>query len=243
LFYNYEHKIVASEPVANLSLQWQEIEPGTMISIMSGQSIRVGTAPRSNCFFEDVYFSHVSSHWAGRSVYNTRRHYGQILASREDVEADAVVPVPNSGIAAAEAMAETLGIPLRLGICQNRYSPRTFIAEGGQADKYVLTPEALRGRLLVVDDSIVRGSTMRELMPMLRQYATEIHLRITCPKITHPCRYGINITGKGAHFIEGADSIRFLEPEDLLPGTCRACVTGNYPNGEKNACTVCKAPN
>lgn len=229
LVYNSRRGIAASEPVADLDWQWEPVPPGCIVNLTTGQCRPFARPKPYPCFFEHVYFGHVSSYHDHMSVYNTRRELGFALAKREDIRnADMVVPVPNSGIAAAEAMAEYLNIPLRLGIVQNRQATRTFIAERGQTDKYTLTPHALYGRILVLDDSIVRGSTMRTLVPRLKRLCDEVHLRITCPPITHACRYGVNITGAGAHHIEGADSIRFMEPDDFVG--CKACVTGEYPD-------------
>jgi amidophosphoribosyltransferase len=236
LFYSPSMRAVASEPCALPSvLDWRPVAPGTTIDVGTGKTISERLRPkkgRARCFFEMVYFSSVESHFDGHGVWETRRRLGYLLAEREDVEADVVVPVPDSGIAAAQAMSEQLGVPLRSAIYRDRYAERTFINEGGQREKYRIIPQAILGkRILLVDDSIVRGHTLNHLVPQLQQFASEVHVRVTCPPITHACPYGIRITGKGAHTIEKADSVRFLEPDDvdIFDGTCRACVTGAYP--------------
>lgn len=238
LYHSISERVVASETCADLSIKdWRPVPPGWIISVETGKRLdKIEIyCDRARCFFEYVYFSSVQSQFDGLGVWSARRTLGKILAGREDVEADMVVPVPHSGIAAAQAMAEELKIPLRSGIYRDRYAERTFINEGGQDSKYRLIPDALHGKILLVDDSIVRGHTLNCLVPKLQQYVDEVHVRVTCPKITHPCKYGINITEAGVHDIPSADSVRFLEPDDveIFPGgMCRACVTGEYPLGD-----------
>lgn len=234
LYYSKNKKVVASETCADLSItDWRPVPPGEVINVEFGHRMdRTNSSRRARCFFEYVYFSSVQSEFDALGVWSARRTLGQILAGREDVEADIVVPVPDSGIAAAQAMAEELKIPLRSAIYRDRYAERTFINERGQDSKYRLIPDALHGKILLVDDSIVRGHTLNCLVPKLKQYVDEVHVRVTCPKITHACKYGINITEAGAHGIPAADSVRFLETDDvdIFPGgMCRACVTGEYP--------------
>ena len=234
LFYSPSRRVVASETAADLYIDdWKPIEPGTEIDVSNGNVLSRIPAQPARCFFEWIYFSAVQSQFDELSVYSARKDMGRLLALRETVrDADFIVPVPDSGIAAAEAMAEELGIPLRMALYRDRLAERTFINEGGCSSKYIIIPEALRGKIILVDDSIIRGATMNHLVPRLQHYCDEVHVRITCPKITHACRYGIHITGAGAHDIESADSVEFLEPEDvrLVPGTCRACVNGKYPD-------------
>lgn len=234
LYYSPSQHIVASETCADLTISdWEPIAPGTEIDVATGEVLSRFPARFARCFFEYVYFSSVQSEFDGRDIYSTRRNLGTLLAQRETQrDADAIVPIPDTGIAAAEAMAQAIGIPFRMALYRDRYAERTFIVEGGCATKYHIIPEALRGKIILVDDSIVRGNTLNYLVPRIKQYADEVHVRVTCPPITHRCRYGINITGAGAHTIEAADSVRFLTPGDMeiIPGEmCRACVTGAYP--------------
>lgn len=233
LYYSPSKRIVASEICADLSIDdWTLITPGTEIDVATGKVLsRLPMSP-ARCFFEWVYFSSVQSEFAGHDVWSVRRHLGEVLAERENVIADMVVPVPDSGVAAAQAMAQKLHLPFQMAIYRDHYAERTFINEAGFHSKYRLIPKALHGRILLVDDSIIRGNTLNFLVPRLKEYADEVHVRVTCPPITHCCRYGIHITGAGAHTIEAADSVRFLTPDDMeiIPGEmCRACVTGAYP--------------
>lgn len=233
LYYSQELKCVSSETCADLSIDWEPVSPGTVIDCSNGKvvfTIPISTLAR--CFFEYVYFSNVSSEFDGLSVYSVRRLLGEKLAKAEDVSADIVMPVPDSGIAASEAFAEYLCLPCRSGIFRNRNSDRTFISENGVDSKYNIIPDAIDGtRVFLIDDSIVRGKTLNQLVPKLKQYALEIHVRVTCPPIRHACKYGINITGPGVKTIKGADSVRFLSVDDLdwTNGLCKACVSGFYP--------------
>jgi len=233
LYYSHSKRIVASETCADLSVDdWVPVTPGTEIDVATGRVLSRLPVEPARCFFEWVYFSSVQSKFAGHDIWSVRQRLGEILAEREDVEADMVVPVPDTGIAAAQAMAQKLQLPLQMAIYRDRYAERTFINESGFHSKYKLIPKALHGRILLVDDSIIRGNTLNFLVPRLQEYADEVHVRVTCPPITHCCRYGINITEAGVHTIEAANSVRFLTPDDMeiIPGEmCRACVTGTYP--------------
>lgn len=241
LYYSPQLRCVASEPCVAPTMDWEPIPPGCEVRCDTGVIRRFLPQKPARCFFEWVYFSSVESEFDGLSVYEIRRRLGIRLAEREEVAADVVVPVPDSGIAASEAMAEVLGLPCRAGMYRDRYAERTFINETGFGDKYRVIPEALFGKVLLVDDSIVRGNTLNHLVPILKRYCDEVHVRVTCPKITDACRYGIRIGGKGAHDIPSADSVRFLEVNDLdwTGGLCKACVTGEYPDElEDNRCDV-----
>ncbi|QDS99981.1 amidophosphoribosyltransferase [Adhaeretor mobilis] len=256
----------ASESVALLNLGFQaesikSLEPGTAIVVngneKSGKEITIerfsDNPRRAHCFFEWIYFANVASNMDGRSVYLSRKALGEELALLEDVPRDEdtiVVPVPDTSKAAADAMAYKLGIPSIEGLIRNRYSGRTFIEGGANrkakaAIKYTPLPEVLAGkRVLLVEDSIVRSTTMRVLISKIREVgrAKEIHVRVACPPITAPCFYGIDMStiselfapaflpvgndhlaeGKDreAMFAEmaeelGADSVRFLPVESI----------------------------
>ncbi|HLA84405.1 MAG TPA: amidophosphoribosyltransferase [Thermoguttaceae bacterium] len=266
----------ASESVALLNLGF---EPEAIHSLLPGQAVtivdgvieiqRFAPSPRSaHCFFEWVYFSNVASTMDGRSVYLARKALGEELARLETVPLDqdtVVVPVPDTSKAAADAMAYKLGVPSLEGLIRNRYSGRTFI-EGGASrkhkaeTKYTPLPEVLEDkRVLLVEDSIVRSTTMRVLVERIRRVgrAREIHVRVACPPIVSPCFYGIDMSTIDELFatkflkqgetltpeIEadmarelGADSLRYLPVESVARAIgldadqlCRACITGDYP--------------
>ncbi len=265
----------ASESVALVNLGFssasvKSLEAGQAITISGGKiSIERFTdnPRRAHCFFEWIYFANVASTLDGRSVYLSRKALGEELARLEDIERDedtVVVPVPDTSKAAADAMAYQLGVPSVEGLIRNRYSGRTFI-EGGTdrqakaAVKYTPLPEVLAGkRVLLVEDSIVRSTTMRVLLDKIRAVgqAREIHVRVACPPILAPCFYGIDMSTLGELFAPqfdlspaarselfstmaaklGADSLRYLPVESIAravnksPETlCQACVTGAYP--------------
>ena len=267
----------ASESVALLNLGFKEIkslEPGEMIHISDGE-IRfhrfAPKRPHAHCFFEWVYFANVASTLDDRSVYLARSGLGKELARRErelqlfDYQDGntVVVPVPDTGKAAADAMAFELGIPSVEGLIRNRYVGRTFIEAGNRADKVRMkfTPlkEVLHGkRVLLVEDSIVRSTTLRNLLSFIREQggAAKVHVRVACPPIVAPCFYGIDMSTVGELFAPkymagmiptvdeqfnmaaelGADSLLYLPLDALarcigLPEDklCRACVTGDYP--------------
>jgi amidophosphoribosyltransferase len=277
LSYAIEGPLVAaaSESVALLNLGFahdsiHSLQPGEMLSISGGEVKleRFADSPRrSHCFFEWIYFANVASTMEGRSVYLSRKALGEELARLEDVPIDGntvVVPVPDTSKCAADAMAYRLGVPSVEGLIRNRYSGRTFI-EGGvtrqaKADaKYTPLREVLEGkRVLLVEDSIVRSTTMRVLISKIREVglAREIHVRVACPPIVAPCFYGIDMSTIDELFAPpfvdgerparevyaemarelGADSLRFLPIESIaravdLPDSqlCRACITGEYP--------------
>jgi amidophosphoribosyltransferase len=242
LYYSQELRCVASEVVADPDVSWESVPPGCIIRCDTGKVVKfLDTPPPSRCFFEFVYFANVAGEFDGKGIWEVRRSLGRKLAMRETnrYPYSTVVPVPDSGIAAAEAFAEYLDIPITSALFRNRQADRTFIREGGQQDKYTIIPDAIRGLdIFLIDDSIVRGKTLNHLVPrLLEAGAKSVHVRVTCPPITHACRYGINITEAGAKSIRGANSIRFLEPEELdwMPGMCKACVTGVYPNEQQSS--------
>jgi amidophosphoribosyltransferase len=265
----------ASESVALLNLGFsnrsiRSLEPGEMIYI-DGHEIKIerfaDSSRRAHCFFEWIYFANVASTLDGRSVYLSRKVLGEELARLETAPIDedtVVVPVPDTSKCAADAMAYKLGVPSVEGLIRNRYSGRTFI-EGGDSRvskaqaKYTPLREVLEGkRVLLVEDSIVRSTTMRVLINRLREVgkAREIHVRVACPPIVSPCFYGIDMStiselfapkhirdGRPMEetFVEmardlGADSLRYLPVESIASAVgrppselCRACITGEYP--------------
>ena len=269
----------ASESVAlqNLGFRQNSIKslaPGEMILIQNGEltTHRFAENKRTaHCFFEWIYFANVASTLDDRSVYLSRSRLGQELAKQEralnrvplDPAETVVVPVPDTGKAAADAMAFALGIPSVEGLIRNRYIGRTFIEGGNRADKVRLkfTPlrEILQGkRVLLVEDSIVRSTTLQILLKHLREQggAAEIHVRVACPPIIGPCFYGIDMStvkelfapkfmaGKTPTVAEqdamaetlGADSLFYLPVDAVarcidLPAEklCRACLTNEYP--------------
>ena len=195
----------------SVSATFARSSPDTLV-VANHKGIRIeryAPSPRqSHCFFEWIYFANVASTLDDRSVYLSRASLGKELARLEDVPLDAdtiVVPVPDTAKAAADAMAFALGVPSVEGLMRNRYVGRTFIE--GTADraakarlKYTPLPEVLAGkRVLLVEDSIVRSTTMRALVHEIRDRggAREIHLRVACPPIIAPCYYGIDMSREG----------------------------------------------
>lgn len=252
---------VASETVALDVIGAQlvrEVEPGEIVTINDkGVSTRrfADAAPRlARCVFEHVYFANPSSIIFGQNVQVVREQLGERLAREAPVSADAVIPMPDSGRSAATGYARASGLPYREGIVPNRYVGRTFIkptqAERAAAVRLKLNVvrEIVEGkRIIVVDDSIVRGTTTRVKMNQLRDAgAKEIHLRISCPPIRHPCYFGVDFASSDqlvAHekTVEeiraylGVDSLHYLTLEGLLAcmsrdqsSYCTACYTGDY---------------
>jgi len=235
----------------------REVEPGEMIVIdASGlREHRFADPSPSLCLFEFVYFARPDSYLYGRNVHAARRRMGEELARQAPVEADMVMPVPESGIPAAQGYAHASGIPYGDGLVKNRYVGRTFIEpsqrlrSGGVRLKLNPLPEAIRGkRLVVVEDSIVRGTTTKQVVAMLREAgAEEVHLRISSPPYKWPCHYGMD-TGRRAELLAAdlsvgeiadylkVDSLAYLELDRLTRATgapadafCTACLSGIYP--------------
>jgi len=265
----------ASESVALLNLGFspesiKSLLPGQAITIVDGRFEVQRFAPspkKAHCFFEWVYFANVASTMDSKSVYLSRTALGEELARLETVPIDEdtiVVPVPDTSKAAADSMAYKLGIPSREGLIRNRYAGRTFIE--GSSDrarkaesKYTPLREVLEGkRVFLVEDSIVRSTTMRVLLNRIREqgHAREIHVRVACPPIVAPCFYGIDMSTINElfapRFLEdgvltessqarmaeklGADSLRYLPLESIARAIgfdsdqlCQACLTGKYP--------------
>lgn len=235
----------------------RDVRPGEILRIsaeglVSEQGVPVAEEP-ANCIFEQVYFARPDSIMNGKSVYACRYDMGRQLAHEEPVEADLVIGVPDSGLPPAEGYSHESGIPFGEGLIKNRYVGRTFIeptqelrAMGVRMKLNPLRDNIEGKRLVVIDDSIVRGTTMVQLVKMLRNAgAKEIHIRINSPEVIWPCFYGID-TDVQSQLISanktvdeiceyiGADSLAFLSVEGLLKvmpkgGYCDACFTGRYP--------------
>jgi amidophosphoribosyltransferase len=236
----------------------REVEPGEVITIDAGgvrSEIVAGGERHAFCLFEYIYFARPDSLMNGRRLQVSRAKMGEILWKEAPVDADLVIAIPDSGNAAARGLARAAGIPQDDGFIKNRYVARTFIQPGQQLRKNGLRlkfnplPEVVRGkRLIVVDDSIVRGNTMPQIVQMLREAgAAEIHLRISSPPIKHPCHYGIDMSAREemvAHNrsndeicrLIGADSLHYLTLEGVYEAVegqrsthCDACFSGDYP--------------
>jgi amidophosphoribosyltransferase len=235
----------------------REVEPGEMIVIdASGKhEMRYAEADPKLCLFEFVYFARPDTMLYGHSVHAARQRMGEELARQAPVEADMVMPVPESGIPAAQGYARAAGIPYGDGLVKNRYVGRTFIQpnqkQRGQGVRLKLNPlpENIRGKkLVVVDDSIVRGTTTRQVVAMLREAgAAEVHFRVSSPPYKWPCSYGMD-TGSRSELLAadmsvgeirdylGVDSLAYLELDRLTAATgassdsfCTACLSGVYP--------------
>lgn len=240
----------------------REVEPGELI-IISDEGIKTerfsSFQSRAICSMEYIYFARPDSNVDRINIHSARKSLGRWLALEAPAEADVVTGVPDSSISAAIGYAEAMGIPYELGLIKNRYVGRTFIQPSQslreQGVKMKLSP--VRGivegkRVVMVDDSIVRGTTSRRIVNMLREAgAIEVHVRISSPPIKNPCFYGIDTSTKeeliaSSHSVEeirriiGADSLSFLSSEGLLSaigrpdqdenrGQCLACFTGKYP--------------
>jgi amidophosphoribosyltransferase len=235
----------------------REVEPGEMLAVDEHglRSTRFAAPEPKGCLFEYVYLARPDTTIAGRNMYSARVEIGRRLAKEHPVEADLVIPVPESGTPAAIGYAEASGIPYSAGLTKNAYVGRTFI-QPSQTIRQLgirlkLNPlrEVVRGkRLVVVDDTIVRGNTQRALVRMLREAgALEVHVRISAPPVKWPCFYGIDFATRAellANGLEidgirrsiGADSLGYVSMESLVQATeqpksrlCMACFDGNYP--------------
>lgn len=236
----------------------RDVAPGEILVVESGGTRSISWASgeaHSFCIFEHVYFSRPDSMCFGRSVQRSRELLGRLLAREAPADADIVVPVPDSGVSAAIGFAHESGLPFHFGLIRNHYVGRTFI-EPRQSIRHFgvkvkLNPvrEILEGkRVVLIDDSIVRGTTSQKIVRMVRAAgAREVHVRISCPPIISPCFYGIDTPTKKEliaanqsvaeiqKFI-GADSLAYLSLEGLkesvegdAPHYCTACFTGSYP--------------
>jgi amidophosphoribosyltransferase len=237
----------------------RDVKPGELVIVgPEGVASRFYSpaAPQSSCIFEHVYFSRPDSMVFGRAVQESRENLGRQLAREAPAEADIVVPVPDSGVTASMGYASESGLPLRFGLIRNHYVGRTFIEPRQSVRdfgvKLKLNPvrSLLEGkRVVLLDDSIVRGTTSRKIVRMIRGAgATEVHMRISCPPTISPCFYGVDTPSKKEliaanktvdeirEFI-GADSLAYLSLEGLKQACgdgekttyCTACYTGRYP--------------
>ena len=235
----------------------RDLEPGEIVTVdetgLHSDRTHCGKASRTMCIFEYIYFARPDSILDGVGVHEARKTAGRLLAKRHPVEADLVVGVPDSGLDAALGYSEEAHIPFGLGFLKNRYIGRTFISPGqdNRIDlvKQKLSPivSEVRGkRIVLIDDSIVRGTTSGQIVSLLREAgAKEIHMRISAPPFRNPCYYGTDIDSREHliachHSVEeiakiiGADSLGYLPAEDLKEligsaGYCDACFTGRYP--------------
>ncbi len=237
----------------------RDVKPGELIVVgpegISSSFYATG-APQSSCIFEHVYFSRPDSMVFGRAVQTSREELGRQLAREAPVEADLVVPVPDSGVTAAVGYAAESGIPFRFGLIRNHYVGRTFIEPSQSVRDFgvrlKLNPvrSLLEGkRVVLIDDSIVRGTTSRKIVRMIRNAgAKEVHMRISCPPTISPCYYGVDTPSKNQLIAANksldeirqyirADSLAYLSMEGLKKACgegektsyCSACYTGKYP--------------
>ncbi len=252
--------VVASEPCAFdlMGAEYvRDLEPGEMV-VIDASGIRSArplpaAAPRRSCVFEYVYFARPDSKLAGRSVYEVRKALGRRLATEHPVDADVVVPVPDSGVPAAIGFASERGAPFEMGLIRSHYVGRTFIEPQesirhfGVRLKLSTVGPVLRGkRVVVIDDSIVRGTTSRKIVKMVRDAgAREVHLRISSPPTQWPCYYGIDTPTRreliaSSHSVDEiaryvtADSLGYLSLGGMLEALgggdsfCHACFSGQY---------------
>ena len=237
----------------------RDVEPGEIV-VASAHGLRsikpFGVSPQTQqCIFEHVYFSRPDSYVFGESVNEVRTEFGRRLAAESGVPADVVVPIPDSGVCAAVGFAEASGIPMRMGLIRNHYVGRTFIQPQSSIRhfgvKVKLNPvrSILEGkRVILVDDSIVRGTTSRKIVRMVRSAgAKEVHMRISCPPTISPCFYGVDTPRRSeliaaTHTLEeirkylDADSVAYLSLDGLTGAVeggkakyCTSCYTGVYP--------------
>jgi amidophosphoribosyltransferase len=236
----------------------RDVEPGEIV-IANAQGLKslkpFGTARQAQCIFEHVYFARPDSYVFGESVNEIRTEFGRRLAREAGVDADVVVPIPDSGVCGAIGYSEASLLPMRMGLIRNHYVGRTFI-EPQQSIRHFgvrvkLNPvrSILEGkRVVLVDDSIVRGTTSRKIVRMVRDAgATEVHMRICCPPTISPCFYGVDTPRRSeliaaTHTLEeirkylNADTLAYLSLEGLVDSVkggrsryCTSCYTGQYP--------------
>jgi amidophosphoribosyltransferase len=248
----------------------REVEPGEIVQVNASglNSIWTQNKPENrksaHCIFEHVYFARPDSVVFGRSVYNSRKNFGEQLALEEihnqtNIKADIVIPVPDSGVPSAIGYSQKSGIPFEFGIIRNHYIGRTFISPGqsvrdfGVKIKLNPQPEILKNKkVIVIDDSLVRGTTSQKIISLIRQAgAQEVHLRIASPPTTGPCYYGVDTPQKSELIAShqntesirkyiGADSLAYLSEAGMWkavsggPETfCAACFNGDYPTSLK----------
>ena len=235
----------------------RDVEPGELLVFEKGKepkSIKVFEPTPKHCIFEYVYFARPDSSVFGQSVYQMRKNMGKELAHIQPIDADVVIPVPDGGVPSAIGYAQESGIPYEMGIMRNHYIGRTFIEPTQEIRdlkvkmKLSPMPGVITGkRVIVIDDSIVRGTTSRRIIRMLKEAgAKEVHMRISSPPTTDPCFYGVdtpdkenliaaNMTTQEICEYIGADSLAYLDESSLLKSVnatednyCTACFTGKY---------------
>ncbi len=236
----------------------REVEPGELI-LINDQGIHsffpFKKAEPKHCVFEHIYFARPDSYIFGEHVYSARKNMGRAMAQESPVDVDLIVPVPDSGVVSAMGFSEESGIPFEMGLIRNHYVGRTFIEPQSQIRHFGVklklnaVKTVIQGkRIAIIDDSIVRGTTSRKIVKMLRDAgAKEVHIRISAPPILHPCFYGIDTPTKEeliAHKYSleetrqylAADSLAYLSIEKMLnvlengkKKFCSACFDGNYP--------------
>ncbi len=264
--------VVASETCALDSVGAElirDIEPGEIV-VFSKDGVKslkdhCGKSPKRSCIFEYIYFARPDSVIDGVSVHGARLKAGHCLALSHPADADIVIGVPDSGIDAAIGYSQQSGIPYGIGLIKNKYIGRTFIAPGQSARedlvriKLNVISKNIKGkRVVLVDDSIVRGTTCARIIKLIREAgATEVHMRVSAPPFLNPCFYGTDIPSRDSliacnHTVEeiaeiiGVDSLGFLETEHLPlligsklgEGYCSACFDANYPT--EMPCSTCK---
>jgi amidophosphoribosyltransferase len=237
----------------------REIEPGEMLLINANglQSFKpFKEMPHKHCIFEFIYFARPDSYMFGKTVYSVRKALGRQLARDTAVPADMVIPIPDSGISAAIGYSQETGVPFEMGLIRNHYVGRTFIEPRDSIRHFgvKLKLNALRDivkakRIVVIDDSIVRATTGRKIIKMLRQCgAREIHFRVSSPATTHPCFYGIDTPSRSQLIASshtpaeinkymGSDTLEYLTIESMQKALgkgdytyCDACFSGTYPS-------------
>jgi len=236
----------------------RDVAPGEILRIDDRGAVPIADLAskerRGLCIFENVYLASASSRFGGISVYATRERMGEILAEEQPALADAVIPVPDSAIPAAVGYARRSGLPFHEGLIKNRYIGRTFIQPSAElrkhnvALKYNAMPDVLAGkRIVVVDDSIVRGTTSGPIVELLRRHgAREVHMRICSPPIRHQCFFGVDMARRDELIASrmdieqirrhiGADTLGYLSLDGMIRATggtpdqyCAACFTGEY---------------
>lgn len=245
------HNVVGAEFI-------RDVEPGEIVIITENgiESIMYDTTARKAiCAFEYVYFARPDSIIDGKNVFVARKESGKILARENPVDADMVIAVPDSGVAAAIGYAEESGIPYNIGMIKNKYMGRTFIQPDQKSRELavrlklnVMKHNVEGKRLILIDDSIVRGTTSKRIVSMLKAAgATEVHIRVSSPPVVYPCYFGIDTPNReqlvgATHSLEeirdmiGADSLAYLSVEGLFRaigfnkcGMCSACFDGDYP--------------
>ncbi len=254
--------VIASETCAlkQMGAEYlRDVNPGELVKVdESGlKSMRFGDVPIAGygqCVFEHIYFARPDSHVFGQSVYTVRTSIGRRLSEEHPVDADVVCPIPDSGVLAALGYSHASGIPFEMGFIRNHYIGRTFILPSQRSRKssvdlkLAVVPEVVGGkRVILVDDSIIRGTTIQKRIDMLRDAgAREVHVRISCPPTRHPCFFGIDFPESGElvannRTVEqicklcGADSVGYLSIEGLRSVLkhpnhfCYGCFVGRYP--------------